>query len=52
MEFYTASFGHASGNFGTMVSLDGGLTWQASANGETSANGSWLKQRLNSLWLW
>jgi prefoldin subunit 5 len=25
---------------------------KASANGEASANGSWLKQRLNSLWLW
>ncbi|MGQ0722870.1 MAG: FG-GAP-like repeat-containing protein [Candidatus Eiseniibacteriota bacterium] len=35
MEFYTASFGLASGNFGAQISLDGGLTWQAAANGET-----------------
>jgi hypothetical protein len=35
MEFYTASFGLASGNFGAQISLDGGLTWQAAPNGET-----------------
>jgi photosystem II stability/assembly factor-like uncharacterized protein len=32
MRFYTSSFGSASGNGGNMVSLDGGLTWDASPN--------------------
>ena len=30
MEFYTASFGLATGNFGASVSRDGGLTWEPS----------------------
>jgi len=30
MEFYSASFGLATGNFGAMVSHDGGLTWEPS----------------------
>jgi photosystem II stability/assembly factor-like uncharacterized protein len=35
MEFYTPTFGLTTGNFGAQISLDGGLTWQAAANGET-----------------
>ena len=33
MEFYTASFGLATGNFGAYVSGDGGLTWTPSPSG-------------------
>ncbi|HEX9655501.1 MAG TPA: FG-GAP-like repeat-containing protein [Bacteroidota bacterium] len=33
MEFYTTSFGLASGNFDRFVSLDGGDSWVASPNG-------------------
>lgn len=32
MEFYSASFGLASGNFDRFVSRDSGLTWEASPN--------------------
>ncbi len=30
MQFYSAAFGVTTGNFGTMVSRDGGLTWEPS----------------------
>ena len=33
MEFYSPSFGLATGNFGQSVSLDGGNTWAPSPNG-------------------
>jgi len=33
MEFYTASFGLASGNFGQYVSRDGGLSWEPASSG-------------------
>jgi photosystem II stability/assembly factor-like uncharacterized protein len=33
MEFYTATFGLAAGNFGAYVSTDGGLTWSPSPDG-------------------
>ena len=36
MEFYTASFGLATGNFGAAVSGDGGLTWEPAPHDMTA----------------
>ncbi len=36
MEFYSASFGVTTGNFGAYVSRDGGLTWDPSPEGMTA----------------
>jgi len=33
MRFHSASFGHATGNFGSYVSRDGGLSWEPSPAG-------------------